>query len=278
MDEPLGMENEMEYEQEAPSAEVEEASSQYLHAWKLLVSTTNWDKGQIICQWRQALIDAGAPAQSYSDEAWSRRVGNVTGQHVGRLRRVHERFADSHDTYKGLFWSHFQAALDWDDAETWLEGAVQEGRSVAKMRDLRWESMGAPEDKKPREEDIVTAEFNEDVNPADDSPADTISESSAQVQPADDGPTDMDGEAPFDADLPPGDGDYSPTDSDQPEVDLVRPFEDVPQLPDDLQEAFEQFKLAIIRHRSAKWRDVSCDDVLLSLTALKQLALAPAGD
>ena len=68
------------------------ASQPYLGRWNLLVSTTNWEKGRIISDWRQTLIDAGAPAQEYSDDAWSRRVGGVSGQHVGRLRRVFERF------------------------------------------------------------------------------------------------------------------------------------------------------------------------------------------
>ena len=54
-------------------------------------------KGRIIFEWRQALEATGVDWQQYSDEAWSRRVGNVSGQHVGRLRRVFERFGVSRD-------------------------------------------------------------------------------------------------------------------------------------------------------------------------------------
>ena len=68
------------------SALVDRTSIEYLDQWKRLVSTTNWEKGKIICDWRDALEASGAPALEYSDEAWSRRVGNVTPQHVGRLR------------------------------------------------------------------------------------------------------------------------------------------------------------------------------------------------
>src|SRR5882672_11465702 len=96
---------------------IEEASREYLGRWNRLISSTNWEKGRIIGQWREALIEAGAAAASYTDEAWSRQAGNVTPQHAGRLRRVHQRFATARETYAGLYWSHFQAALDWEDAE-----------------------------------------------------------------------------------------------------------------------------------------------------------------
>jgi hypothetical protein len=58
-------------------------------------------------------------------------------------------------------------------------------------------------------------------------------------------------------------------------VEFVRPFADLKELPEDLAEAFEAFKLAILRHKMADWQDISCKDVLASLDALKQLVLAP---
>ena len=121
--------------------ELDAASQPFVGQWNQLVSTTNWDKGRIIFDWREALIEAEAPAVEYSDEAWSRRVGNVTGQHVGRLRRVFQRFGTTANDYEGLFWSHFQAALDWEDAEMWLEGGVQNEWSVSQMRRQRWEKV-----------------------------------------------------------------------------------------------------------------------------------------
>src|SRR6185436_17155065 len=108
-----------------------EIEQPFVGRWNLLISTTNWEKGRIIHEWREALIVASAPAADYSDEAWSRRVGGVTSQHVGRLRRVFQKFSGSYDRYRGLFWSHFQAAIDWDDAEMWLEGAVQNNWPVS---------------------------------------------------------------------------------------------------------------------------------------------------
>ncbi len=85
-----------------------EVSEEFVGRWNTLISTTNWEKGRIIGQWRQALIETGAPATCYSDEAWSKRVGGVSSQHVGRLRRVFERFGSSTKLTQGFtghtFW------------------------------------------------------------------------------------------------------------------------------------------------------------------------------
>src|SRR5215472_3659573 len=146
----------------AATIAVDETSAPFLGQWNRLVSTTNWEKGRIILEWRQALIAAEAPAADYSDEAWSTRVGNVTGQHVGRLRRVYERFDALRAELTALYWSHFQAALDWDDAEMWLEGAQQSGWSVAEMRRQRWQTLGAIEADRPREDDSTREPLDED--------------------------------------------------------------------------------------------------------------------
>ena len=150
---------------EAEQPAIEATSHTYLGQWNRLVSTTNWEKGRIICQWREALIAAGAPPTSYTDEAWSRRVGNVTPQHTGRLRRVFDRFAASREAYSGLFWSHFQVALDWNDAEMWLEGAVQNGWSVAQVQEERWRTLGGNLTEKPADEPAA-AEVDEDTRSA----------------------------------------------------------------------------------------------------------------
>ncbi len=149
------------------SALIDSTSEQFLGQWKRLVSTTNWEKGEIIHAWRTALEAADAPVSEYSDDAWSRRVGNVTPQHVGRLRRVFDRFGGVRDDYQGLYWSHFQAALDWDDAEMWLEGAVQEGWSISEMRHKRWETRGGGEEEPRDAEPGAEAPWDDDSEPAD---------------------------------------------------------------------------------------------------------------
>jgi len=255
---------------------VVEASTEYVGRWNRLISTTNWEKGRIIAQWRAAMQEADAPAGSYTDEAWSQQVGGVTPQHVGRLRRVFERFGETHDQYAWLYWSHFQAALDWPDAEMYLEGAVQNGWSVAQMRDGRWEATGGQPEFKPQEADDAASDLDEDVSAANDSalPA-TISESIGEVHGADDfSEYDETESAPFD-----GDSSVSEsisTASDASAAPLLRPFESLPPLPADLKEAFELMKLAILAHKVCGWAEIARDDVLSMLESLKQLALAPA--
>ncbi len=255
---------------------MEETSAEFVGRWSRLVSTTNWEKGRIICEWRQTLAEAGAPARSYTDDAWSRRAGGVTPQHVGRLRRVYRKFGESHQQYDGLYWSHFQAAVDWPDAEMWLEGAVQNRWSVSEMRQQRWEAIGAPPDKKPRDEDIVVAELDEDFAAVDEeSIPQTIAESLGIVRDEDaladrESSTSTAGTEPHEI------VDGADSVSDVATAEPVRPFETLPDLPPDVAEAFESFKLAILRHKVSGWEEISPEIMLAVLDALGQLVLAPA--
>jgi hypothetical protein len=257
---------------------LEEASQPYIGRWNRLVSTTNWEKGRIISQWRDALADAGAPAAQYSDEAWSRLVGGVTGQHVGRLRRVYQRFGQAYMQYGGLYWSHFQAALDWTDAEMWHEGAVQSLWSVSQMRHQRWETLGGTPDAAPRDEDAVTGELDEDFEPAQTREPEPrgITGSTAEVEgPLREGP-DFGEEDERDGRTSDRSLDAAESPASSSDVEFVQPFANLAELPDDLAEAFESYKLAILRHKAQKWEQISLADVLGSLDALKQLALAPS--
>lgn len=264
--------------------ELDAASQPFVGQWNQLVSTTNWEKGRIILDWREALIDAQAPALEYADEAWSRRVGHVTGQHVGRLRRVYQRFGIVSEQYDGLFWSHFQAALDWEDAEMWLEGAVQNSWSVSQMRRTRWETLGAVAADRPRDEDIVASEMDEDVEPSLDRAGDGVTSSikrgDGQSSPLHEGPDfgDEDGTAVAGNGSAKSGASIYADDDTRETIEFVRPFENLGELPDDLAEAFDAFKLAILRHKHEGWDQISRDDVLASLDALKELALAPSAD
>ena len=271
---------------DATSSPVVTASEPFIGQWNTLVSTTNWEKGKIICQWREELIAADAPASDYSDEAWARLVGGVTGQHVGRLRRVHQKFGDVFGGYDGLYWSHFQAAMEWEDAEMWLEGAVQNRWSVSQMRHQRWETLGAVEGDRPRDEDIVSQETGEDFEPAQGArPAGTDALRTRREQvdgPLPEGPDfgddDGDGRGKSNGKGKKSDKGASVYSEDEPHLELVRPFENLADLPDDLAEAFDMFKLAILRHKTTGWEEISRDDVLASLDALKSLALAPSAE
>ena len=265
------------------STEIETASTPFVGQWNGLISRTNWEKGRIICQWRDALVAEGADASDYSDDAWAKQVGGVSGQHVGRLRRVFLRYGDKYTDYQGLYWSHFFAAIEWSDAEMWLEGSVQNKWSVSKMRGKRWETLGAAEELKPDDADIVSSEANEDVENslvAEVSEVDGGGDPIARAEAAeknDLSETADDVHRETTADSAAGAEGSSENTSENASEPTVRPFADLPELPEDLAEAFEQFKLAILAHKIDEWKETSCDDVLAALNALKSLALAPSG-
>ncbi|MDO4569522.1 MAG: hypothetical protein Q4D38_03965 [Planctomycetia bacterium] len=312
---------------------IEEASREYVGQWNRLISTTNWEKGRLIHQWRESMILSGAPLQLYSDDAWSRRVGNVSSQHVGRLRRVFDRFAQEYEQYPGLYWSHFHAALDWDDAPVWLEGAVQQRWSVSQMRKQRWVAIGAPPDLKPTDDEVVLSELDEDAVSAFDAQslagaqgAAPMPESSSKVHADGVVGSTARGSAPPEGALPSelnggtldtvesfegkhdfserkdpsggashpasaggasadsfggsdsreqGGGGSSPPEKVEEEMKSsiapVRLLEDLPELPDDLSEAFEMFKLAILNHKLANWGQITKEEVLTTLRLLEKL-------
>lgn len=251
------------------------ASEPFVGRWTRLISTTNWEKGRIITQWRDALQASAAPVTAYSDETWSRLVGGVTGQHIGRLRRVFQRFGATYADYKGLYWSHFFAASDWTDGEMWLEGAVQNTWSVSQMRNQRWETLGKLEADQPRAEDEVAAERDEDIDasPAREKLSPDLKATYDEVQgPRHEGPD-------FGDDSAPGDDtaytSFTAGEETTP-VELVRAFAGLPDLPGDLADAFDQFKIALLHHKANEWKEISCDDALKVIDALKAMITAPS--
>jgi hypothetical protein len=252
-------------------------SEPFIGQWNRLISMTNWDKGEIICHWRDSLKSNDVPVTDYSDEAWSQLVGGVTPQHVGRLRRTFERFGHVFKEYDGVFWSHFYAALEWDDSEMWLEGVVQNKWSVSGMRKQRWETLGKVGNE-PLDSEIIVSE------PAEETQSLALSENARNNDrdymegPVHEGPDWGDGDRPAGspslntATL----DDESKSDLEVEAPHEVRPFESFTDLPDDVMEAASDFKVAIIKHKSEEWEQISCNELVALLDALKRLAgLAP---
>lgn len=263
--------------------ELLEIQQPFVGQWNTLISTTNWEKGRIISQWREALIEAGAPATEYSDEAWASRVGGVTSPHVGRLRRVHDRFGDQASTYESLFWSHFLAALDWDDAALWLQGAVEEKWSVSKMREQHWKANGELESNRPNGSQIIEVDLDGDSPDLGTAPA----EGGSNTRDYD---GDTDGVAAGPAYEPPDFGDETElaampegnnmNDANQgedggvatdPQMSPLQPFAGLPELPDDVADVIESLKLTVLRHKSAGFTDVKADTIRRYLEAVTML-------
>jgi hypothetical protein len=263
---------------------IDQLSEPIVGKWNVLVSQTNWEKGTLILHWRNELIAAGLPNTVYSDEAWAKRVGHVSTSHVGRLRRTAERFGEANRNFSGLYWSHFYAALDWDDAEIWLEGAVQNDWSVAQMRMQRWEAIGASDEHKPREEDVFVGEIDEDVYSRQ---SDRIEGRNVEI-----GAVDALGEpaaSPIAVSVaePPKRKEQPRKDKAKPPLDkhsesesgvptsgeLLMSLKGIAQFPADLAESLELLKVAILNHKLAGWKSVSADRVCQSLETLKMLTV-----
>jgi hypothetical protein len=267
------------------SPRTDELSEPHIGKWNVLVSQTNWEKGSLILHWRNDLIAAGLPNSVYSDEAWSRRVGNVTAQHVGRLRRVTERFGEKNKDFSGLFWSHFYAALEWDDAELWLEGAMQNGWSVAQMRVQRWETIGASDEFKPREEDMIVTDIDDDAY------SHRISQDRIEGRSVEIGGGVIEGfdastltAAEPEAELPKKKESPKKSKPKQTEADgtystgeLLTSLKNVSEFPSDLSEPMELLKTAILNHKLSGWKLVSANQVGNALDALKLLVSAIDG-
>ncbi|MDR1494277.1 MAG: hypothetical protein LBT05_16400 [Planctomycetaceae bacterium] len=257
---------------------VVEVSNDFIASWNRLISMTNWEKGKLISLWRAKLAENHLPRQIYSDESLAKRIGNVSGQHIGRLRRVYERFGETFTQYTGLFWSHFQAVLDWDDAEKWLLDALENQWSVATMRLKRWEAIGSPAGQKPRDSDIIMSEQDEDVNAYNDS--DTVLDGNIKsVEPNrkhknKDHDKDRKKRSNSDSDGDRADG-FSANDLGEfsSPAEAFAQMKQMKDLPEDLQEAFEQLKIVILSHKVSGWREVDPQRILTFLNAMKVVVI-----
>jgi len=256
----------------------ERSSLPFVGQWNQLVSQTNWEKGRLIVEWRTALEQEQAPAIEYSDEAWSRLVGGVTSQHVGRLRRVYVRFSPSQSSYNGLFWSHFHAAVEWEDAELWLQGALEQGWSVSQMRHQRWETLGKIAEQKPDPRDVVQGELDEDLDLRDRGKSDNLED--FQSSPKREGPDfgeesgDLSGAGDNgrqSEELAPMTDPDRVTLTNENTAPTVRPFANVGNLPEALADLVEELKLSIIRYKADGWQDVTRPQLLAVLDGLRYL-------
>ena len=133
----------------------------------------------------------------------------------------------------------------------WLEGAVQDGWSVAQMLRNRNETLGELSGAEPL--DASADALDDDAVMDQTQPPEMISSSLGEVYDV--------GEVEQEDAV----ADESIGDAADSSAESVRPFASLPSLPADVQEAFESFKLAIVRHRAAAWDEISREDMLAVL-------------
>ena len=66
----------------------------------------------------------------------------------------------------------------------------------------------------------------------------------------------------------------SATTADDADVSTVQPFAGLPELPDDLSDAIESLKLAVLRHKTAGWEDTNPQTIQKYLDAVAVLMTA----
>lgn len=248
---------------------IAETSEPFIGNWQQLISQTNWEKGKIIQEWRTRLLENDVAAKLYSDPAWSRLVGEVSPQHVGRLRRTWTRFGKDYQDYEGLYWSHFFVALEWEDSEMWLEGAVQNKWSVSKMRYQRWETLGKLKEDEPNPRELVANPDEEGVSmiasPAND--GETVYKDDA---PSIQGPLREGPDFGEDADEASGNGlpGQSHLDSNQDRVDIEAILADIPA---EIARPFRQLRTAIAAARTDDWSSVKRIHLIALVNDLKML-------
>lgn len=94
------------------------------------LSRCNWEVGECASQWTKRF------ARGRTDADFAALV-NLSADQIYQRRRVWETFGDVCDNYPQLKWSHFYAALNWDDASECLQWAQDVQAGVAEMRAWR---------------------------------------------------------------------------------------------------------------------------------------------
>jgi hypothetical protein len=182
-----------------------------------------------------------------------------------------------------VYWSHFLAGLEWDDAEMWLEGASQSGWSVNDMRAARADALGLTAEvvaeEVAAEEQIVREQVDEDFEPLEEivNRESVVADAEAEDRVGTTGPLN---EGPDFGESDEGLDRRSEEDDDEDDLPFevsepksyTNPFASLPQVPADIAEAMELFKLAIVRHRNSHWEEVSQAHVLQVLDAVRTFA------
>ncbi|MEZ6053238.1 MAG: hypothetical protein R3B91_22205 [Planctomycetaceae bacterium] len=113
--------------QKAPSRETEEALIQRAQD---ALNQCNWVIGECAATWTERY------AKGRTDADFGSRIG-LSGDQVYQRRRVWETFSDVYTEYSQLKWSHFYAALNWDDAAECLQWADEMKATIAEMKAWR---------------------------------------------------------------------------------------------------------------------------------------------
>ncbi len=129
------------------SAEVvrEETEASLIARAQIAVSRCNWEVGECAALWTKRF------ARGRTDADFAALV-SLSADQVYQRRRVWETFADVFQNYATLKWSHFYAAINWDDAAECLQWADDVQAGVAEMKAWRRAQRGEDLDAPPMDD------------------------------------------------------------------------------------------------------------------------------
>src|SRR4029077_11380043 len=102
----------------------DESEEQLVTRAQEAVSLCRWVVGECASTWTQRY------ARGRTDGDFAVLIG-LSGDQVYQRRRVWDTFAALRDEFETLKWSHFYAALNWDDARDCLSWADETHSTVA---------------------------------------------------------------------------------------------------------------------------------------------------
>ena len=107
-----------------------ETEEQLIQRAQQALSQSNWTVGECAAVWTKRY------AKGRTDADFAVLIG-LSPDQVFQRRRVWETFSDVHQNYAHLKWSHFYAALTWDDAAECLQWADEMQSTVSGMKAWR---------------------------------------------------------------------------------------------------------------------------------------------
>jgi hypothetical protein len=124
-----------------------ESEEQLIERAQRALTHCNWEIGECASKWTQRY------ARGRTDADFGAQIG-LSGDQVFQRRRVWDTFNDVYEQYPTLRWSHFYAALNWDDSPECLQWSSDMQATVAEMKAWRraqhGEDLTAPaEDEEP---------------------------------------------------------------------------------------------------------------------------------
>lgn len=117
------------------ASDIPETEEELVRIAETAVSACRWTVGECASKWTKRY------AKGRTDHDFGALIG-LSGDQIYQRRRVWETFSDVRQQFADLRWSHFYAALNWDDAPECLQWAEETHSTVAEMKAWRRATRG----------------------------------------------------------------------------------------------------------------------------------------